>query len=436
MRFWTNDDAAIAKIATPAFAALISEPLMLLADTAIVGHLGTPELAGLAVASTILTTVVGLCIFLAYGSTAAVARRHGSGDVRGAMQLGTSGIWLAIALGAALAAVAAVLSAPMTGALSSSREVAGNAHTYFLISTLSIPAMLVVLAATGALRGVLDLRTPLVVMIAANLINVLLSLWLVYGLDLGIAGAAIGTAVAQWLAAAFLVAVVLHRSHLSGSSISPRIAEILAAATSGFALFVRTATLRAALLIATAVAATQGDAPLAAHQVAVTVVSLMAFALDALAIAGQTLTGSSLGAGDGPRTRRLTNRMVSWGIGSGVVAAVLLLVFHPWLPGWFSSDPAVRDALLPVLVVVAVIQPLSGVVFVLDGVLIGAGDGAYLAWAGVAVLVVYAPLATAVWWWGGGLTWLWIAYGAFIAARLATLYARQRGDHWMVLGAG
>lgn len=434
MRMWSSDDTAIAKIATPAFAALVSEPLMLLADTAIVGHLGTAELAGLAVASTILTTIVGLCIFLAYGSTAAVARRFGAGDSRGAMAMGISGIWLAVGLGVGLASLAAVLAAPMTSALSSSTEVADYAHTYFLISTLSIPAMLIVLAATGALRGVFDLRTPLIVMIAANVINVALSLFLVYGMGLGIAGAAMGTVIAQWLAAAALVTVVLRRALAADSSIAPRVGEILASAASGFALFVRTATLRASLLIATAVAASQGDAPLAAHQVAVTIVSLMSFALDAIAIAGQTLTGNSLGAGDGPRTRRLTHRMIGWGIASGALAAVLLLIFHPWIPGWFSPDPAVREVLLPVLVVVAVIQPLSGVVFVLDGVLIGAGDGAYLAWAGLAVLIVYAPLAAAVWFFGGSLTWLWVAYGGFIAARLVTLYVRQRGDHWLVLG--
>lgn len=435
MRLLTNDDRAIFALAVPAFAALISEPLMLLADTAIIGHLGTVELAGLAVASTVLGTIVGLCIFLAYGSTAAVARHHGAGDNRGALALGLSGLWLSVGLGVTLAALTALLAGPVTRSLASSAAVADQAHTYLLISTLGIPAMLVVLAATGALRGVLDMRTPLIVMIAANVLNVLLNLGLVYGAGWGIAGAATGTVIAQWFAAAWLAGNVLRKAKTAESPVRPIVGEIVSAARNGVPLVIRTITLRASLLIATAVAATQGDSPLAAHQIAVTIVTLLAFALDAIAIAGQALTGRSLGAADPVRTRQLTRRMIGWGAACGTFAALLLLAFHTVIPRLFSPDAQVQSVLIPVLVVIAVIQPLSGVVFVLDGVLIGAGDGAFLAWAGLVVLAVYAPLALVVQRSDAGLTWLWIAYGGFIAARLVTLYARQRGDKWMVLGA-
>lgn len=435
MGLLTRDDRTIFALALPAFAALISEPLMLLADTAIIGHLGTVHLAGLAVAATVLGTIVGLCIFLAYGSTAAVARHHGAGDDRGALALGISGVWLSVGLGVVLAIVTALLAVPVTRSLSSSTTVAGHAHTYLLISTLGIPAMLVVLAATGALRGVLDMRTPLIVMIAANILNVVLNLSFVYGAGWGIAGAAIGTVIAQWVAAAWLAGSVLRRARAAGSPIRPDATEILGTARNGVPLVIRTLTLRASLLIATAVAATQGDVPLAAHQIALTVVTFFAFALDAIAIAGQALTGQSLGAADSMRTRQLTRRMIGWGAASGAIATLLLLAFHSAIPRLFSPDTQVQSALVPVLVVVAVIQPLSGVVFVLDGVLIGAGDGAFLAWAGLAVLAVYAPLVLAVQWNDAGLTWLWVAYGGFIGARLVTLYARQRSDTWMVLGA-
>ena len=434
MRLLTNDDREIFALAVPAFAALISEPLMLLADTAIIGHLGTVELAGLAVAATILGTIVGLCIFLAYGSTAAVARHHGAGDERGALALGLSGLWLSVGLGVALAALTASFAGPVTRALGSSAAVADQAHTYLLISTLGIPAMLVVLAATGALRGVLDMRTPLIVMIAANVLNVVLNLALVYGAGWGIAGAATGTVMAQWFAAAWLAGNVLRKAKSAESPVRPIVGEIIGAARNGVPLVIRTIALRASLLIATAVAATQGDSPLAAHQIAVTIVTLLAFALDAIAIAGQALTGRSLGAADPIRTRQLTRRMIGWGAACGGVAALSLLAFHTLIPRLFSPDPQVQSVLVPVLVVVALIQPLSGVVFVLDGVLIGAGDGAFLAWAGLLVLAVYAPLALVVQRSDAGLSWLWIAYGGFIAARLVTLYARQRGDKWMVLG--
>ena len=428
-------DRQIVAVAVPAFFALITEPLMLLADTAIIGHLGTPELGGLAAASVVLGTVVGLCVFLAYGSTASVARHHGAGDERAAFHLAISSLWLAVGLGIVLGLGVAATSRPFADALSSSPEVAGFAQDYLLVSALGVPAMLLLLAATGALRGVLDLRSPLIATIVANIVNVVLNLVLVYGLDWSVKGAATGTVIAQWGAAIGLVVVVLRRARPTQASSRPHVGQILAAARQGVPLVVRTATLRAAIVLAALVAAGLGDVQLAAHQVAVTVVTFLAFALDAIAIAGQTLTGRALGAGDPVLTRSLTRRMIAWGIGTGILAGVLVAALAPWLPRLFTSDPAVQDVLVPALLVVAAIQPLSGVVFVLDGVLIGAGDGVYLAIAGLAVLVAYVPLVALVGLTDGGFTWLWVTYGAFIAARLVTLWLRQRGDAWMVLGA-
>ncbi|WP_293787366.1 MATE family efflux transporter, partial [uncultured Aeromicrobium sp.] len=198
---------------------------------------------------------------------------------------------------------------------------------------------------------------------------------------------------------------------------------------------VRTLTLRASLVLATVVAASLGDAPLAAHQIATTVVSLLAFALDALAIAGQTLTGRTLGASDAAGTRALTRRMIGWGVGAGALFGLVLAAASPLVARGFTSDEAVLSTVVPALLVVAAIQPLSGLVFVLDGVLIGAGDGVFLAWAGLVVLALYAPAALVVGWLEVSFTWLWLAYGLFIAARGATLWWRQRGEAWMVLGS-
>lgn len=425
----------ILAVAVPAFAALVAEPVMLLADTAIIGHLGTTQLAGLAVAAVVLGTVVGLCVFLAYGTTSTVARSHGAGRDREAMGQAIGGLWLAAGLGLVLAAGTALASDPLTAALSSSGDVAEQAHEYLAISAIGLPAMLLVLAATGALRGLLDLRTPLVATVTACLANVALNVTFVYGLGWGIAGAAIGTVLAQWGAAVWLTVVVIRHARSTGASPAPRLDPVVEAARTGLALVVRTVTLRASLLLATVVAATFGDAPLAAHQVAATIVTFCAFALDALAIAGQTLTGRSLGAGDEATTRELTSVMVRWGWGVGVLIGLVLAVSAPWLPDLFTSDASVANRLVPVLLVVALVQPLSGAVFVLDGVLIGAGDGRYLAWAGLAVLAVYAPLAWAVAAADGGLTWLWTAYIGFIAARWVTLELRRRSGRWIVLGA-
>ncbi len=428
-------DRQIVRVAIPAFFALITEPLMLLADTAIVGHLGTPELGGLSAASVVLGTVVGLCIFLAYGSTSVVSRHHGAGDERTAFELAMSSLWLALVLGGALGLLTAGASNVLSSALSSSEEVADLAQAYLMISALAVPAMLLILAATGAMRGVLDLRTPLIATIAANLLNVCLALLFVYGFDWGIRGAASATVMAQWFAAVWLVVVVVRRARVANASARPRIAEILDSGRKGVPLIVRTITLRASLVLGTLVAARLGDVPLAANQVAAAIVTFLAFGLDAIAIAGQTLTGRTLGAGDAAGTRDLTRRMISWGLGIGIVAAIALAATASWLPQLFTSDHAVQDTLVPALLVVAVIQPLSGIVFVLDGVLIGAGDGAYLAKAGLVVLAAYAPLVLVVGWADAGFTWLWVAYGGFIAARLVTLWLRQRSDAWMILGA-
>lgn len=428
-----RDDRAVLAVAIPAFAALVAEPLMLLADTAIVGHLGTEPLAGLAIASTVLTTLVGLCIFLAYGSTATVSRRFGAGDRAGAMTNGFHGVWLAVQLGALLMVVLWFAAPAVSGALASSSAVAEQSVTYLRMAALAVPAMLTVLAATGALRGILDLRTPLIAMVGANALNVVVSLILVYGLDMGLRGAALGTTIAQWCAAGWLVHVLLTHARADGASLRPRWAGIWQAALDGAPLFARTVTLRASLLLATGVAATFGDAPLAAHQIVTTLVSLLTFMLDALAIAGQTLTGNALGSGDARRTRELVNRMLVWGVGSGVILGIGLAAGYRAIPALFTSDGEVTAATGGALLVAAAIQPVSGLVFVLDGVLIGAGDGVYLAWAGLAVLIVYTPLALAA---GlGNLVWLWLAYGAFMGARLVTLYWRQRGTAWMVLGA-
>ncbi len=431
---FTGTDRQIFRIAVPALFALVSEPLMVLADTAIIGHLGTTPLAGLAIAATVLNTVVGLCIFLAYGSTAAVARSHGAGAEKEAHAIAVSGLWLAVALGAVLAVMLGAGAETLTGWFASSPAVADQASIYLAITAAALPAMLLGLAATGALRGELDLRTPLLVTVVANLVNVALNLVFVYGLHMGIAGSALGTALAQWGAALWLAAIVALRARRAGAITRPHPEAVLSAARDGVPLFARTVTLRIALLLPTILAARLGDASLAAHQVAMAVVTFIAYGLDAIAIAGQTLTGRALGAGDAEETRRLARRMMGWGLVTGLAAGAALAVASPLVVIAFTGDSAVRQALLPALLVIAMIQPLSGVVFVLDGLLIGAGDGRYLAWAGFVTLAVYAPVAVVLAGWG--FTWLWVAYAAFMLARLVTLGLRERSDRWMVLGNG
>ncbi|MFJ4810961.1 MATE family efflux transporter [Streptomyces longwoodensis] len=428
-------DREIVTLAVPAFGALVAEPLFVMADSAIVGHLGTAQLAGLGVASALLTTAVSVFVFLAYATTAAVARRVGAGDLQAAIRQGMDGIWLALLLGAAVIVVVLPTAPALVGLFGASDTAAPYATTYLRISSLGIPAMLTVLAATGVLRGLQDTRTPLYVAVAGFVANAALNAGLVYGADLGIAGSAWGTVIAQCGMAAVYLVVVVRGARRHGASLRPDAAGIRASAQAGAPLLVRTLSLRAILMIATAVAARLGDADIAAHQIILSLWSLLAFALDAIAIAGQAIIGRYLGAGDADGARAACRRMVQWGIAVGAVLGALVVVSRPVFLTLFTSDAAVQDAALPALVIVALSQPVSGIVFVLDGVLMGAGDGPYLAWAMLVTLAVFAPVAFLVPVFGGGLTALWAAMTLMMIVRMVTLWLRSRSGRWIVTGA-
>lgn len=434
-----TDARAVLALAVPAFLALVAEPLFLLADSAVVGHLGVAELAGLGVASAALLTAANLFVFLAYGTTSTVARHVGAGSRRDAVGAGLDGVWLALALGLVTAAAVGVFARPLVGVFGAGPEAAGQAATYLRVAAVGLPAMLLALAATGVLRGLQDTRTPLVVSTLGFTWNIVLNVWFVHGLHLGIAGSAWGTTIAQWSMAGALLAVVARGAIRLDAPLRPHPARVLAAARDGVPLLVRTLALRAVLLLTTWSAAALGDVPLAAYQVSASVWSLLTFTLDALAIAGQALTGATLGAGDARATRAVTALMTRWGVLLGVVTGALVLAVHTMLPRLFTPDPHVQAAVAAGLVVIALVQPLSGLVFVLDGVLIGAGDTRYLAAGQIVCLLAYLPVVLALRAWapGGpaGTAWLWAGYAVFMAVRGAMLWARSRTDAWLVTGA-
>jgi len=422
-------------LAVPAFGALVAEPLFVMADSAIIGHLGTAQLAGLGVASALLTTAVSVFVFLAYATTAAVARRVGAGDLQAAIRQGMDGIWLALLIGATVIAVVLPSAPALIGLFGASDTAAPYATTYLRISSIGIPAMLIVLAATGVLRGLQNTKTPLYVAVSGFVANAALNVGLVYGADLGIAGSAWGTVIAQWGMAAVYLVVVVRGARRHGAALRPDGAGIRASAQAGVPLLIRTLSLRAVLLIATAVAAHLGDADIAAHQIILSLWSLLAFALDAIAIAGQAIIGRYLGANDPQGARAACRRMVQWGIAVGVVLGLLVILSRPLFLPLFTSDPTVKDTALPALIMVALSQPICGVVFVLDGVLMGAGDGPYLAGAMVVTLAVFAPAALLVPVLGAGLTALWGAMTLMMAVRMLTLLLRTRSGRWVVTGA-
>ncbi|TRY20333.1 MATE family efflux transporter [Tessaracoccus rhinocerotis] len=430
----------ILALAVPAFAALVAQPLFLLADTAIVGRLGTLPLAGLGAGATITSTVVGLAIFLAYGSTAVVSRQLGGGNRRRALELGVQAMWLALALAVAVGWLVWLAAPQLVGWLGATGEVHGHAVAYARWSLPGLPGMLLMLAATGTLRGLADARTPLVLAVSAAGINVVLDLVFVFGLHMGVAGSGFATAVAETLMGTTAALVVARGARREGASLRPSLAGMRSSLKVGAPLLMRTLTLRLALVLTTWVAANKGAVALAGHQVTYNVWGFLSYALDALGIAGQTLIGMALGAGDVDEARAVTRRMLWWSLGAGVALGLLTILARQPIAALFSPEVEVRNAVAASLVVVGATLTLTAYVCLMDGVLIGAGDGPFLARAGVFTLVVYAPLAVLVAFvgpdGGAGLAWLWVAYGvAFMGARALTLWLRQRGGAWLVTGA-
>ena len=374
-------------------------------------------------------------VFLAYATTPTVARRLGAGDTAGAIRAGIDGLWLAVVVGIGLVVVGVPTSGWLVRLFGAGAEVSAAATTYLTISVWGLPAMLLVLAATGLLRGLQDTRTPLIVAGAGFAANAALNAVFIYGFGWGIAGSAIGTVVAQWGMAAVYLVIAVRAARRVEVSLRPGLSGVRGAASSGSWLLLRTASLRAAMVATTIVATRLGTIELATVQIALTLFFTIAFVLDSLAIAGQAMIGHGLGSANVQRVRDITRRLVQLGVGGGALLTVLLAAVSPVLGGIFTQDDAIRAALPLATIVVALGIPLAGFVFVLDGVLIGAGDAKYLALTGLVNLAVYLPLLWLVLVLGGGIGWLLTAFCfGYIGARAITLGLRARSDRWIVTG--
>ena len=430
----------ILRLAVPALGALVAEPAFLILDSVMVGHLGTSPLAGLGIASAVLQTIVGLMIFLAYSTTPAVARRFGAGNPGDAVSVGINGMWLALGLGAVLAAAGAAASPALVAAFGASDAVSTEAQTYLTISMWGLPAMLIVFAATGLLRGMQDTMTPLWIAGLGFGANALLNWIFIYGLGWGIAGSAFGTVTAQWGMVGAYVVVIRRLALKHGASMKAQRDGIRGTARSGGWLFLRTVSLRVALLTTVAVATGIGTQELAGWQIAFTIFSTAAFALDALAIAAQAMIGKSLGSGDMSQVHRVLRRTVAWGAWFGLIVGVAIAALSGVIGVVFTGDAEIGALVQPAFLVLAIAQPVAGVVFVLDGVLMGANDARYLAIAGLMNLVPFLPALWIISATGvdgtAGLIWLAVAFfGIYLLARLGTLGWRVRTDAWTTVGA-
>jgi MATE family, multidrug efflux pump len=425
-------DREILRLAVPALGALIAEPLYLLVDTAIVGHLGTVQLAALALAATLLGGSVALCNFLTYATTARVARLHGAGEEARAGELAAQALWLALGIGTLLGAICAVFALPLMTALGGHGVVATLAARYLRISAIGLPAALLALSGQGYLRGIGRLHIPLIIVVVSNVANVVLEIVFVYGLDMGLDGSAPPTVIAQLgmgLAFAALLLAAPARSRL------PRRAAMASLMSLGGAILLRTASLYASFLVASAVLARVGAASLAAHQIAFELFAFLALVLDAVAIAGQIIVGRALGAGAAAQARDAARRMIMWSLVVGCFFAIGLLAGIDAIPRLFTNDALVLVRAHEMWPLFALMMPIAALVFALDGILIGAGDGRFLAGAMLFAFCVFAPIALASLHFGWGIRGVWWGLDALMVARCVPLAVRFAGDRWVVLGA-
>jgi len=424
-------DADILKLAVPALAGLAADPLVSLIDTAFVGQLGRVPLGALGVNASIFSMTFMIFNFLAYGTTPRVGRAVGEGDRTEAGRVVMRALLLAGIAGAAALALLQLLAVPILRLMGAGGELMGPALEYLRIRACAGPAVLLITAGHGAFRGYQDTRTPMIVTIGFNIINAALDPLLIFGLGWGLAGAATATVVAQWIGALVFVVLLLRvRREALGIELRwPRLRSLLPFLTVGRDLVLRTAALVGTMTLATAVAARVGVTAVAAHQVAAQLWLFLALLVDALAVAAQALVSKHLGANDPDAARAVSNRLLQWGLLVGVGLGLGFAALQPILPGFFTDDPATVTAVLGVFSFVAFLQPLNGLVFVGDGIYMGAEAFGYLAKAMLAsagsaavVLLLVKPM-------GWGLDGVWWGLTVLMAVRAVTLavpYVRGR----------
>ncbi|PID97494.1 MAG: MATE family efflux transporter [Actinobacteria bacterium] len=381
----------ILSLALPTFGAVIAEPFFILIDSAMVGHLGTEELAGLGLASTILQTIVGLFVFLLFSTTTLSARAYGAGDNSAALRSGINASWLAGALGLIAGILLLIYTDPLLAAFSPSAEVAEHARAYLHFSSPGLVGMFVVYATTGTFRGLHSAHVPLIISSVGALVNIAANAVFIYLLHWGVGGSGAGTALTQTLMALSFVLIIAYRVRGTDVSLFPSRGGVFGSLIDGFPLFIRTIALRASLIATIAAATHLGVATLAAHQIVWSSWSFISYAFDALAVAGQTLFAATCGRGDKESARFLLRYLTRWGAFAGVVIGIAVAFLAPFLPSLFTADGVVSELARAGLWVAAVGMPVAGVVFLLEGIVMGAGKTWSLAIAWIAVLLIYVP---------------------------------------------
>jgi putative MATE family efflux protein len=425
----------IAKLALPALGVLAAEPLYLLFDTAVVGRLGALSLAGLAIGSLVVGLVGSQLTFLSYGTTARSARYFGVADRTAAVTEGVQATWLALGLGGLIVVVVEAIAVPLVSVIASSGDITGAALPWLRIAILGAPAILVSLAGNGWMRGVQDTVRPLRYVVAGFGLSALLCPLLVYGWlglpRLQLSGSAVANVVGQWLAALlFGGALLAERAPLRLDRTVLRAQLVMARD-----LIVRTLAFQICFVSAAAVAARFGAAALAAHQVVMQLWGFLALVLDSLAIAAQSLVGAALGGGDVAQAKSVASRVMVFSLLAAGILAAALGIGASALSGLFTDDRSVLATIgVPWWFMVAQL-PFAGIVFALDGVLLGAGDAAFMRTTTVvSALLGFLPLIWLSLVFGWGLAGIWSGLSTFIALRLILVGWRTLTGRWAITG--
>ncbi|KQU53759.1 MATE family efflux transporter [Rhodococcus sp. Leaf278] len=423
-------------LSLPSLGVLAAEPLYLLFDAAVVGRLGALALAGLAIGGLVLAQVSTQLTFLSYGTTARAARMHGAGREHDAVGEGVQATWLAFGVGVVIVAVVQLAAGPVVSVLTGGGDIAAEAIAWLRVALLGVPFILISLAGNGWMRGVQNTVTPLRFVVLGFGVSAVLCPLLVHGSfgfpRLELVGSAVANVIGQGVAGVLFVLAVVRES----TGLRPRWSVMRAQLVLGRDLIVRSLAFQACFLSAAAVASRFGAASVAANQVVLHMWNLVSLMLDSLAIAAQTLVGAALGAGRTEDARALAWRLTAWSTVFAVVLAGVFAVGRSFVPGLFTSDASVIDQMHAIWWIFVAIIPIAGVVFALDGVLLGSGDAAFLRNATMACAVVgFLPFIWSALVFDWGLVGIWIGLGVFVALRMFAVAGRVLSGRWLVIGS-
>ncbi len=427
----------ILRLSLSALVVLVAEPLYLMLDLAVVGRLGGLDLAALGVGVLVLSVVSTQLTFLSYGTTARSAQKFGRGDRAGAVAEGVQASWIALGVGAVIVVVVGVCAPWILAALTGGGEVAAEATTWLRIAVWGVPLILLSMAGNGWMRGVQDTRRPIIYVVVGLGVSAVLCPVLVHGLlgapTLGLEGSAVSNVVGQSIAGMLFAVRVWRDSaqHPAAGGSRPQWPIIRGQLVLGRDLIVRSLSFQICFLSAAAVASRFGVAAVASHQLVLQLWNFVALLLDSFAIAAQALVGAALGAGAVPAAWRVTKRVTVWSLSVSIGLAVIFAAGNVVIPKIFTGDTDVlRTVGTPWWFFVAML-PIAGIVFALDGVLLGSADAAFLRTATlVSALVGFLPM---IWFsliFDWGLAGIWSGLILFMVLRLLTVSWRIRSEKW------